>query len=179
MLEINDCSLVVVDIQGKLAQIMYEKECLFKNVEILIKAASLLNIPILWCQQVPESLGPTIPEIAALLKDIEPINKSSFSCCGDLQFNNKLNELNVNQVLLCGIETHVCIYQTAVDLVRKGFYVNVISDAVSSRTHDNKTVALERIVADGAKVSSVEIALFELLKTAKHPSFKEIARLIK
>ncbi len=179
MLEIEDCSLVVVDIQGKLAQIMYEKELLFKNVEILIKAANILNIPIIWCQQCPESLGPTISEIAQLLKDIEPINKASFSCCGDEQFNNKLNKMNINKVLLCGIETHVCIYQTAVDLVRKSFYVNVIADAVSSRTFENKKIALERIAAEGAKISSVEMALFELLKTAKHPHFKEIARLIK
>jgi nicotinamidase-related amidase len=179
MLEIKDCSLVVVDIQGKLAQIMYEKELLFKNIEILIKAAALLNIPILWCQQVPESLGPTIPEIAVLLKDIEPINKSSFSCCGDEQFNNKLDKLNVKQVMLCGIETHVCIYQTAIDLVKKGFDIHVIPDAVSSRTPENKILALERIAAEGAKICSVEMALFELLKTAKHPRFKEVARLIK
>ncbi len=179
MLEIEECSLVVVDIQGKLAQIMYEKELLFKNIQILIKASTILNIPVLLCQQVPESLGPTVPEIAELLKNVEPVNKSSFSCCDDESFNNKLNKLEVKQVILCGIETHVCIYQTAVDLVRKGFYVNVISDAVSSRTFDNKKIALERIAAEGAKISSTEMALFELLKTAKHPHFKEIARLIK
>ena len=179
MLDIDNCSLAVVDFQGKLAQIMYEKETLFKNIQILIKAVKLLNIPILWCQQVPESLGPTIPEIAELLSGIEPINKSSFNCCGDEQFNKKLNQLNVNQVLICGIETHVCIYQTAMDLLRKGFYVNVIADAVSSRTPENREIALKRIAAEGAKIASVEMVLFELLKTAKHPKFKDIARLIK
>jgi nicotinamidase-related amidase len=158
---------------------MYEKELLFKNVEILIKAANILNFPIIWCQQCPESLGPTVPEISQLLNNIEPINKASFSCCRDEQFNSKLNKLNVNQVLLCGIETHVCIYQTAVDLVRKGFVVHVIADAVSSRTLENKKLALERIAAEGAKICSVEMALFELLKTARHPHFKDIARLIK
>jgi nicotinamidase-related amidase len=179
MLDLESCALIVIDVQGKLAQIMYEKEKLFKNIQILIKAANILNIPILWCQQVPESLGSTIPEIAELLSVIEPINKSSFSCCGDQQFNNKLNKLSVNQVLLCGIETHVCIYQTVCDLLRKGFYVNVAADAVSSRTLENKMTALERISTEGAKISSVEMSLFELLKTAKHPRFKEITRLIK
>lgn len=179
MLDIENCSLVIVDVQGKLAQIMHEKETLFKNIQILIKTAKILKIPILWCQQVPKALGPTVPEIAELLSDVEPINKSSFSCCGDEHFNRKLNELNRNQVLICGIETHVCVYQTAVDLVRKGFYVNIISDAVSSRTKKNRKIALKRIAADGAKISSVEIALFELLKTAEHPNFKEIAKLIK
>ncbi|MBN1974159.1 MAG: hydrolase [Sedimentisphaerales bacterium] len=179
MLETGNCSLAVVDVQGKLAQIMHEKEILFKNIQILIKAANILNIPILWCQQCPESLGPTIPEIAELLSSIEPINKASFSCCGDENFNKKLNNLGINQVLLCGIETHVCIYQTAVDLLRKGFYVNIIADAVSSRFPENKKIALERIESEGGKISSVEMVLFELLRTAKHPHFKEIARLIK
>ncbi len=179
MLEIENCSLVIIDVQGKLAQIMYEKELLFKNIQILIKAAKILNIPILWCQQVPKALGQTIPEIAELVTDIEPINKSSFSCCCDEQFNIQLNKLNAGQVIICGIETHICVYQTALDLYRKGFYVNVIADAVSSRTLENKTIALERLAHEGCKISSVEMALFELLKTAEHPNFKEIARLIK
>lgn len=179
MLDVENCSLVIVDVQGKLAQIMYEKELLFKNIQILIKVAKILNIPILWCQQVPKALGPTVPEIAELLSSVEPINKSSFSCCSDEQFSRKLNELNRNQVLICGIETHVCVYQTAVDLLRKGFYVNVISDAVSSRTKEGRKIALKRIAAEGVKLSSVEMALFELLKTAEHPNFKEIAKLIK
>jgi nicotinamidase-related amidase len=179
MLDIENCSLVIVDVQGKLARIMYEKELLFKNIQILIKASRILNIPILWCQQVPKALGPTIPEIAELLTGVEPINKSSFSCCGNEKFNQKLKKLNRNQVLICGIETHVCVYQTAVDLLCKGFYVCVIADAVSSRTKESRKLALKRIVADGAKISSVEMALFELLKTAEHPNFKEIARLVK
>ena len=179
MLEIDSCSLIIVDVQGKLAQIMYEKELLFKNIQILIKAAKILNIPIVWCQQVPDALGPTIPEIAELLTDIEPINKASFSCCGEEQFNDKLNKLSVEQVLICGIETHICVYQTALDLFRKGFSINVIADAVSSRTLENKTIALERLAHEGCKIICVEMILFELLKTAKHPRFREIARLIK
>ncbi|MEJ2649850.1 MAG: hydrolase [Sedimentisphaerales bacterium] len=179
MLDIENCSLVIVDVQGKLARIMYEKEVLFKNIRILIKAAKILNIPILWCQQVPKALGPTVPEIAELLSDVEPIDKSSFSCCADEQFNQKLKKLNRNQVVICGIESHVCVYQTAENLLRKGFYVNVIADAVSSRTKENRKLALKRVAAEGARVSSVEMALFELLKTAEHPNFKEIAKLIK
>ena len=179
MLDIKECSLVVIDVQGKLAQLMYDKDVLFKNIQILIKAAKILNIPVLWCQQCPKALGPTLPEISGLLADIRPINKTAFSCCGDEQFNIRLKELSRKQVLLCGIETHVCIYQTAVDLLGKGFSVDVIADAVSSRTKENKKVALKRMSAEGAKISSVEMVLFELLKTAEHPSFKEIARLIK
>jgi len=179
MLDIQNCCLVVVDVQGKLAQLMHGKEILFKNIQILIKTAKILNIPILWCQQCPNVLGPTLPEIEQLLTDIEPIDKSAFSCCGDEQFNIKLNESKRQQVILCGIETHVCIYQTAADLLTKGFSVDLIADAVSSRTQENKQIAINRMAAEGVNISCTEMALFELLKTAEHPQFKQIAKLIK
>ena len=179
MPDIQTCCLVVVDVQGKLARLMYDKEVLFKNIQILIKSAKILKIPILWCQQCPDALGPTIPEIAQLLTDSEPIDKSAFSCCGAEQFNIKLNESKRQQVLLCGIETHVCIYQTAADLLRKGFSVDVVADAVSSRTPENKQIAINRMAAEGINVSCTEMALFELLKTAEHPQFKQIAKLVK
>ena len=179
MLDIQKCCLVVVDVQGKLAQLMHDRQALFKNFQILIKAAQILNITILWCQQCPDSLGPTVPEIAQLLAESEPINKAAFSCCGAEQFNARLNELARNQVLLCGIETHVCIYQTAIDLLRKGFNVNLIADAVSSRTSQNKQIAINKMNAEKINISCTEMALFELLKTAEHPQFKQIAKLIK
>lgn len=179
MPDIQNCCLVVVDIQGKLAQMMYGREGLFKNIQILIKAAVILNIPIIWCQQCPKALGPTVLAIAGLLSDNEPIDKASFSCCGQEEFNSKLNALNKRQVLLCGIETHVCIYQTAVDLHRKGYKVHVIADAVSSRTLENKEIAIERMATGSINISSTEMVIFELLKTAEHPNFKQIAELIK
>ncbi len=179
MLDIKNCCLVVVDVQGKLARLMYDKQVLYKNVQILIEAAKILNVPILWCQQCPDALGPTIPEIAQLLTDSEPIDKSAFSCCGAQQFNIKLNDLKRQQVLLCGIETHVCIYQTAVDLLAKGFSVDVVADAVSSRTPENKQIAINKMAAEGINISCTEMALFELLRTAEHPQFKQIATLIK
>ena len=179
MLEIESCSLAVVDVQGKLAQLMHSKDVLFKNIQILIQAARILEMPILWCEQVLGALGRTVPEIARLLSDIAPINKFAFSCCGADHFVAKLNESARNQVLLCGIEAHVCIYQTAVDLLAKGFEVAVVADAVSSRTLANKQIALSRLAAEGANISSVEMALFELLRTAEHHKFRQIARLIK
>ena len=178
-LRIGSCSLVVVDVQGKLARLMHEKETLFKNVCILIKAAKALDIPITWCQQVPESLGPTIDEVAELLGDLQPVNKSAFSCCGDENFNSAVNAFGRGQIILCGIETHVCIYQTATDLTRKGYQVCTIADAVSSRTFENKHIALSRMAAEGVTIASTEMVLFELLQTAEHEKFREIARLIK
>ena len=179
MLEIERCCLVVVDIQGKLAQLMADKETLFQNARILIQAARILEIPILWCQQAPQALGPTVPQIAELLSGVEPIDKASFSCVGHEPFNIKLESLARKQVLLCGIETHVCIYQTVMDLLRRDFDVTVVADAVSSRTPENKQIALTRLAAEGAAVACTEMVLFELLKTAEHPQFKPIARLVK
>ena len=179
MLNEKDCCLIIVDVQGKLARLMQDKVTLFKNIRILIQSAKILNVPILWCQQVPAALGPTAPQIAELLAGSEPINKSCFSCCLNEKFNNKLKSLGRKQILLCGIETHVCIYQTAADLLANGFEVNVVADAVSSRTLDNKQIALKRMTVEGAKISSTEMALFEILRTADHPNFKQIAKLVK
>jgi len=179
MLEIKNTVLVVVDVQGKLAQLMHEKELLFKNIRILIQACQILNIPILWCQQVPSALGPTVPEIAELLTQEKPIDKARFSCCGCGEFIERLRALGRGKALLCGIEAHVCMYQTAADLLRSGYQVNVIADAVSSRTEENKQIGLSRIAASGGNISSTETALFELLRTAEHPMFKQIAGLVK
>lgn len=179
MLDIGNSCLIVVDIQGKLAELMHEKEIIFRNVQILIKAAKILEIPILWCQQCPQSLGLTSPQIAELLAGCEPIDKATFSCCGSEKFKAALAGLSRRQIILTGIETHVCIYQTATDLLADGYSVDIVADAISSRTLDNKQVALRRLSARGANITSTEMALFELLRTADHPKFKQIAKLIK
>jgi len=179
MLETEKCALVIIDLQGKLAQLMDNKETLFANTKTLVQSAKLLSIPIIYCQQCPKALGPTIEEVAELLTDIEPVNKESFSCCGNDEFNQKLNSLNKEQIILCGIETHICVYQTAADLSDQGKEVTVVSDAVSSRTADNKQTAINAMRQMGIKISSTEMLLFELLKSASHPQFKPIAKLIK
>ena len=179
MLEINNCCLIIVDIQGKLAQLMHDKEALFKNVRILIQSAKILEIPILWCQQVPMVLGATVPEIAELLTECEPIDKAAFSCCLHEPFVDALKKLERSQVLLCGIEAHICIYQTAMDLLARNYEVTVIADAVSSRTFENKHIVLGRLQSESVKISSTEMALFELLKNAEHKKFRKIAKLVK
>ena len=138
-----------------------------------------MSIPLLWCQQSPKALGTTVLEIANLLTDNQPINKQSFSCYSCDEFNEKLNQIGRSQVLLCGIEAHVCVYQTAVDLQKAGKEVHLITDAISSRTLENKQLAIERLKAEGIKLSSTEMAIFELMKTADYPFFKQIAALVK
>jgi nicotinamidase-related amidase len=179
MAKIDQACLVVVDIQGKLAQMMCEKEALFAQTAILVKAFTELNMPILWCQQVPDALGPTVEPIQALLSGHQPINKACFSAWKSREFQARLIDSDRSQVVLCGIETHICIYQTARDLLENGFEVEIVTEAVSSRTPENKAIGLDRIQKMGGQVTSVEMLLFDLLKTAEHPAFRVLAKLIK
>jgi len=179
MLDEKRCCLVIIDLQGKLAELMHEKQQLFANIEILIKTANVLEFPILWCEQNPAALGETIPQIAQLLEENKPVEKMSFSCMGNEKFIHALKSAGSKQVILCGIEAHVCVYQTAVDLLDKDYEVCVIADAVSSRTRRNRHIAVQRMQAEGADISSTEMAVFELLRTAKHEKFKQLAKLIK
>ena len=179
MLTLENTALIVVDVQEKLARVMYEKEMLFENLQKLIKGVQILGIPIILTEQNPGGLGPTIPEVAHLLSDLQPIPKLSFSCCGDGRFLQELEALNRQQVLIAGIEVHVCVYQTAVDLLRLGYEVQVVADAVSSRTAENRKIGLERVRSEGASLTSTETALFELLKVAEGAKFKEILNIVK
>lgn len=179
MLETEEVVLAIVDIQGNLANSMHEKESLFENVQKLIKGIQVLGVPILWVEQLPEKLGHTIDEIANTLSDIQPITKSSFSCCRNDHFMQALKALNRNQVLIAGIEAHVCVYQTAAELVNKGFEVQVVTDGVSSRNVWNKEVGLQKMRDHGVRWTSVETALFELLKVAEGEQFRKIIKIVK
>ena len=179
MLKIENTVLLLVDVQGKLARLMYEKERLFDNLQRLIKGIQLLGIPVLWVEQNPGGLGPTVPEVADLLPDAKPIPKMSFSSCRNDRFLKSLKELDRSQVLIAGIETHICVYQTAVDLVEMGLEVQVATDAVSSRTAENKAVGLQRMKDAGTAWTSVETALFELLGVAEGETFKAMLKIVK
>jgi nicotinamidase-related amidase len=180
MLTIENTVLLVIDVQGKLAQVMNNKESLFANLERIIKGANVLNLPIIWTEQVPDKLGATTPTIANLMTDVsQPISKSSFSCCGATPFMDQLAAGGRKQVLVTGIETHICVYQTSVDLLAKGYEVQLVTDAVSSRTAANRQLGIERIKEAGGTLTSTEMALFELLRVAEGPQFKEIAKIVK
>ncbi len=178
MLKIEDTALLVIDIQGKLAQLAHEKDAFFDNVKKIIQGANALGIPVIFTEQNPAGLGPTVPEIAELI-DGKPIPKFSFSCCGDAAFMEALKSLGRKQILLAGIETHVCVYQTAADLVRLGYEAHLIVDAASSRTLQKKEIGLEKIRDCGGVLTCVETALFELLKVAQGDKFKQIIKIVK
>ena len=186
MFDTHQTLLLLVDLQTKLFNAMPDKEALTKNLSMLIKGAGLLNIPIIATEQYPAGLGNTIPELADLIKaqplqngQVNAIDKLSFSCWGEQRFRLALDNAGRRQILLAGIETHVCVYQTAIDLMDAGYRVQVAADAVSSRTTRNRDIGLQKMHDAGAATTSIEIALFELLKTAQAPVFKEISKLVK
>ena len=170
---------VLVDVQGKLAQLMHGKETLFENLRKAVAGILALEIPILWLEQNPSKMGETIPELRELLEGHAPIPKMSFSACGEPVFMEKLAETGRECVLLAGIETHVCMIQTVTDLVEQGYRVQVMADAVSSRSRENRQIGLERIRTAGAELTSVEMALFELMRTAEHPRFRDLLKIVR
>lgn len=179
MFTAEDTILVIIDVQEKLFQVIHEKETLSANAVKLVKGIRLLDIPVILTEQNPAGLGPTLPEISSLLPDVRPITKFDFSCYKEETFLRKLDELKRNQIILCGIETHICVYQTALDLADTGYEVQLVIDCVSSRTTANRDTALSRMELEGIMPTSTEMILFELLGTAKHDKFKEISALIK
>lgn len=178
MLTTEKTLLVIVDIQDKLARVMPEPDALVASASRLIRGANALGVPILFTEQNPAGLGPTVAELRPLLAG-EPIVKRAFSCRGEPAFVQALRASGRRQVLLAGIETHVCVYQTARDLRADGYDVEVVVDAVASRTPANRALGLEKTRAAGAGVTSVETALFELLAVAEGPVFKEILKIVK
>jgi nicotinamidase-related amidase len=171
--------LVIIDIQGNLAQTMYDKENLFAQTVKLIKGFKVLNLPIIVTEQIPEKLGQTIPAISAELEGIKPIAKETFSCWADVHFREKLESVSRRHVVLLGIEGHVCVYQTALDLISNGYNVHLVADAVSSRTKENRDIGLNAMKSAGAYLTSTEMVLFELLRTAADHKAKDIFKIVK
>ena len=179
MLTLNNTSLLIIDVQGLLAKIMFNREFLYDSLKKLIQGMQTLQVPIYWFEQNPERMGGTVPEIASVLPAQTPISKMTFSCCGSEEFMRQFTADSRQQVILAGIEAHVCVYQTAMDLLKNGYRVTVAADAVSSRTQENRQIGLNRMVQEGVCLSSVEMALFELLRTAESNLFRQILKIIK
>ncbi len=175
-LEAEQCALFVVDIQEKLLPPIWEKARLVRNVQLLIRLAGILKIPALVTVQYAKGLGNTVPEIASMLPDTAPIHKLTFSCFGSDVFCSLLKRLPGQRTtaLVCGMETHICVMQTALAALREGYLVHVASDAVSSRTELNWRICLDRMRAAGAILSSTEMMIYELLGSSGAPAFTEL-----
>lgn len=175
----DDSILVVVDVQGRLARLVHESEAMVRAQQTLIRGCRLLGLPVVWAEQLPEKLGATIDELRDPLDGLEPSAKSSFGCMGDAVLRDRIERSGRRRVLLCGIETHVCVWQTAAHLLGDGYRVHLVADATSSRSAFNRDIALRRMERAGVHLSNVEMVLFEMMVDAGHPKFREIASLLK
>ena len=179
MLNKEDTVVVLIDIQGKLAQIVDESDFIVNNIATVVQGAKILELPVLWLEQYPKGLGTTDERIAQHLTDEKPIEKITFSAYQTPEFVQALEKTGCKTVLLAGIETHICVYQTAADLLASGYQVEVLADCVSSRTAGNREVGIQKMLQLGAGITSVEMALFEMQQIAKGDSFKQISKLVK
>jgi nicotinamidase-related amidase len=180
-LEPEQTVLIVVDLQEKLLPPIFQKDQLIRNAQLLIRLASILEIPTLLTTQYSKGLGSTVPEISTLVPGVTPIDKLMFSCFGSDVFCSTLKRLpgNRTSVLVCGMESHICVMQTALAAMREGYLVHVASDAVSSRSEWNWKIGLDRMQAAGAVLSSTEMAIYELLRSSGAPAFKEMLKHLK
>jgi nicotinamidase-related amidase len=179
MFNIERTLLVVIDIQTKLWNVMFEKEALLDAAQKLVKGCTILGIPLIVTEQNPRGLGPTVPELAQVIPAFQPLPKMCFSCRQEAGFQQALAEKHRDHILLCGIEAHICVYQTALDLTESGYQVQVVADAVSSRSARNREITLSTLQHKGVQITTTEMALFELLRSAENPNFKEISKVIK
>ena len=183
MLKKENTGLIIVDIQGKLARLVHDSDALVSNCEKLIKGAQALGMPIIWLEQNPDKLGSTLEELSSLLStepsDQKAITKFTFDACEEAQFMQVIKAANVDTWLICGIEAHICVYQTALNLKRIGFEVQLVSDCVSSRTLANKNLGIEKLINHGVELTGLEMCLFELVKDCRAKEFKDILALIR
>ena len=178
-LDKNNCILVIVDIQERLATVMKQKDPVVNNCLHLIEIAKMFGIPRVVTEQYPKGLGRTVEEIRKALPADDPIEKLTFSCCEEPAFLNEIKKLNKKTVILTGMETHVCVLQTCIGLLSNGFHVHLVKDAVCSRAKENWRTGIEFMRDAGAVVTCTETVLFQLLKVAGTEEFKTISKRIK
>lgn len=179
-LQPGQTAFVVIDMQESFRHIISDFVETSARIALMTHATRLLNVPLIITEQYPQGLGRTAGEILSVLPpDYEAIEKTAFSSCGAAGFIKALEETKAWQVIVCGIEAHICVNQTTHDLLANGYQVHLLTDCITARTQNNKKVGIEKMVRSGAILSSIEMALFELMRDAKHEQFKAIQKLIK
>lgn len=168
-----------MDIQGKLARLVSSSDVVVSNCTKLVKGAQALNLPIIWLEQNPEKMGGTVEELHALLCNQQPIAKFSFDACGEPLFTETIQTSGKTSWLICGIEAHICVYQTAIHLKKMGYEMHLVVDCVSSREESNKELAIRKLAGAGVDITSLEMSLYELIGDCRAPEFKKILNLIK
>lgn len=180
LLNIEKAALVVVDVQEAFRTVIVDFPMVVSRIAAAIRGFQILGLPILVSEQYPEGLGPTAEELSfSLTEEIPIFKKTTFSACGADGFTDALKDAGTTHIVICGLETHICVNQTAHDLLDLGFEVHLMADCVASRYEADKNAALLNLQGSGVVRSSVEMALFELMRDSRHPKFKEVQSLIK
>lgn len=179
ILNSNNCIMLIIDVQEKLLNAVFNRDLVAQRAEVMAKAANILNVPIIITEQYPQGLGKTIESIKSSIDNNKVFEKTSFSALDNEDVFDAIKSQDKTDVILFGIETHICVSQTANALIELGYEVSVISDACGSRDEAEYLAGLSRMKENGAHIITAEIALFEWLRSSKHPNFKEIQRLIK
>jgi isochorismate hydrolase len=179
ILDSKQAVLLIVDVQESFRKQLKDLDNLTRNITILAEASKILRVPVILTEQYPQGLGKTIAEISACLGEHKYFEKTSFSCCQAAGFMEMLESMGRNQVVICGIEAHVCVSQTAHELLVHDYSVHVVADAIASRSPRNKETGWEKMIASGAVPACVESALFEMLVEAGTEQFKAVQRLVK
>lgn len=170
---------IIIDVQEKLFPHMNDKEKLEKNIITLIKALNILNIPIIITEQYKKGLGDTLPGLQVSFSEYTPFEKMAFSCCDDIEIMEMIRKYNPTNVIISGIEAHVCVMQTAIDLTEMGINAVVVEDCISSRKLNDKNIALQRLSSEGVRITTSESIIFELLRYSGTEKFKGILKLLK
>jgi len=178
-LEKNRTALLLIDVQDRFRERIHEMDEVIKGCSRLLRFYERLGMPTVATEHYTKGLGKTVPELAELVSGWSPLEKITFSCDGDAAFQAALQGTGRDQIVLCGIETHVCVYQTARDLRARGLHVTVAADATSSQSPQNRELGLQRLRDLGIAVMGVEMILFEILREARTPDFKAVADLLK
>jgi nicotinamidase-related amidase len=179
-LKFEDSVFLIVDVQEAFRQSIADFASITRNIATFVQGAKSLSLPIIVTEQYPKGLGQTATEISQVLPtDIDWVEKTAFSSCGSMAFAEKIEMLNRRQIIVAGIEAHICVNQTVHDLLSQNYQVHVLADCVTSRSEQNKQIALAKMQQSGAILSSVEMALFEIMRDARHGEFKTIQKLIK
>ena len=179
-LNLNEAVLVVVDVQERFMPVLFEPQRLVSACQLLIGGAKILGLPVLVTEQLPEKLGPTVTELREVLgSDYRPIVKAEFSAFANESFRRAFAATGRTQLILCGIEAHVCIRQTTLDALDLGYDVFLVEDAISSRYEFLYRSGVQSCLEAGARRTNAEAVLFELMTTAEHPQFREVQNLVK
>ncbi len=176
----NNSCVLLIDYQERFTSVIHDHESTLKKIKFLLSGANIYNLPVFVSEQVPDKLGQTIPELKEVTKNAKYFSKQTMSCCGKVDFVDDLKKVGIKKIAICGIEAHVCVLQTSLDLLHNGFQVHIVSDAITvGRDLYNKQIAIEKMKAAGAIISSVETILFEMAYEAGSEEFRKLQGLFK